>query len=78
MRITLFNVRSKATMRMDLDPGEGIRDIADTVSEAWGEGNRMVLRDGYSILSPENGIEGIREGDIIEVLPDPFGRAPNP
>ena len=72
MRITLFNVRSKATMKMDLDPGEGIRDIADIATETWGQGNRMVLRDGYSILNPENDIAGIRDGDLIEVLPDPF------
>ncbi len=72
MRITLFNVRNKATMKMDLDPGEGIRDIADIASEAWGQGNGVVLRDGYSILGPENDIAGIRDGDVIEVLPDPF------
>ncbi len=72
MRITLFNVRNRSTMKMELDRGEGIRDIADIASEAWGHGDRLVLRDGYSILGADNDLAGVRDGDVIEVLPDPF------
>lgn len=72
MRFTLLNRKSNAAIRMDMDPSDRDGEIMETVSEAWGCGN-IVLRDGYSLLEPDR-LTGscISEGDLVEVLPDPF------
>lgn len=73
MRFTLVNRRSNAAMRMDMDPSERVAEIMETAAEAWGCRD-VVLRDGYSLLDPESPAGTcISEGDLVEVLPDPFG-----
>ena len=78
MRFTLLNRFSNAAMRMDMDPSDRVGEIVDTISEAWGCGD-VVLRDGYSLLDPEKAAGScISEGDLVEVLPDPFMTQPMP
>lgn len=72
MRFTLFYRKGNSSMRMDMGPGDGIDEILATAAEAWGCGG-IVLRDGYEILDPRAEAGGsIAEGDLVEVLPDPF------
>lgn len=73
MRFTLMNRRSNTAMRMEMDPDDRVLEIVDAASEAWGCGT-VVLRDGYSLLDPDSRTGScIAEGDLVEVLPDPFG-----
>ena len=74
MFVTLFNRMMGSRMKVDLDPDEKLRDIVDVASDAWGDVMGVALRDGYSILNQDSTIGcSIRDGDVVELLPDPFG-----
>lgn len=78
MRFTLLNRSINAAMRMDVDPAESVGEIVEAASEAWGCGT-VVLRDGYWLLDPQRDAGScIEEGDLVEVLPDPFSPRPMP
>lgn len=73
MRLTILNRWNGSRMRVDVDPAESVDEIVETAEEAWGQRDGMVLRDGYSLLDPDE-VAGscISDGDVVEVLPDPF------
>lgn len=74
MRFTLTYRRGRTTMRMDAAPSDRVGDIMDAAMETWGC-DGIVLRDGYDLLAPGTPArECISDGDLVEVLPDPFAR----
>ncbi len=74
MRITLFNRGRNTSMRLDIGTGDRVEEIAEVASEVWGE--KLVLRDGYSLLDPASTAGCMTDGDVVEALPDPFPPVP--
>lgn len=70
MKVTLLNRSMNSSMRVDLEPGGSMADLVDAAYDVWGDG--LVFRDGYDLLSPDDPVNRICEGDLVEVLPDPF------
>lgn len=70
MRFTITYRKGKSSMRVESESRDGFDEIMDAARETWGcEG--VVLRDGYDLLA--SGGPCVSEGDVVEVLPDPFG-----
>lgn len=72
MRFTVLNRRTRSSIRMEMNPSDKVDDILLTAREYW-QCEDVVLRRGYTLLRPGTDIgEYIGEGDLVEVLPDPF------
>lgn len=74
MRITLLNRLVDSRLKLDLDPEDMVDEIMEVASDAWGQRHPVALRDGYTLLDPRTQVgDCIRDGDVIEILPDPPG-----
>ncbi|MCL1979383.1 MAG: ubiquitin family protein [Methanomassiliicoccaceae archaeon] len=76
VRITVINTMNNSSIRMELESYESVEDIIDTAAEYWGkDAGAYVLRKGSKLLNKRQSIDEInlREGDIIEMIPDPEG-----
>ena len=61
-------------LKLDLDPGDTVNEIVEVATDAWGKRHPMALRDGYTLLDLDSHVgECIRDGDTVEILPDPLG-----
>ena len=73
MRITLLNRQRDSRLKLDLDPEDKVDEIMEAASDAWGQRPPVALRDGYTLLDPGNHVgDCIRDGDVVEILPDPL------
>lgn len=72
VRFTLMEGRSSASIRMDLSNEVDLQELSEIASEYWGMENAVFLR-GYSLVRGRTVGEVLREGDVIEAIPDPRG-----
>ncbi len=73
VRFTLINRSDNSSMRVDVSYGDTIQEVLITARESWALDGTIVLRDGYTLLDPDRDVRScITEGDVVEVLPDPF------
>ncbi len=70
VRFTLF-CRSKGNdMRMEFPREDRVSEMDDIIWDHFGNG--VILRNGYSRLSPGEAMgDCISDGDRVEVIPDP-------
>jgi|GEM_PF-1510165 len=72
VRFTLKDGKTSASIRMDMQAGERINEIARTAKEYWGP-DREVLVKGYMLLDSAATIgETLHDGDVVEAIPDPM------
>ncbi len=70
VRFTLRNIMERTSVKMDLGDEDPLSEINCTASEYWG--GEYILRSGYTLLRSDGKVgDYIREGDVIEALPDP-------
>lgn len=75
VRFTLLNRSTNARMRFDALQGDKVEEVMSAAIDVWGCESGLVLRDGYSLLSPDVDVDDcILDNDVVEVLPDPFRR----
>ena len=70
VRFTLKDTRRSASLRLELGPEEDVGEIGMIASEYWG-GGPFLMRNGYTLISGGTVGESVREGDLVELIPDP-------
>jgi hypothetical protein len=71
IRFTLKDNVKDFSIRMEMPEDEPITELHETVRDYWGESEIVLVRD-YMILDPGLTIgEAIRDGDVVEAMPDP-------
>ena len=71
VRFTLEYPMADSMIRMEIPDRESMSELNETVKEYWG-GNDVVFVRGYELLDKDSRVgDVLREGDIVEALPDP-------
>nr|MBC8517621.1 hypothetical protein [Euryarchaeota archaeon] len=76
MRIKVRDADTGDTVEMDVTPDIIIEEVLQASCSNWNkEYTAYVLRFGKTQLIPEQTINqaGVRESDILELIPDPLG-----
>ncbi len=76
IKITVVNAVEGSSIRMELDSYEKMTDIIDTAINYWGgSSDAFVLRKGTKLLIGSRTVDemNLRDGDVIELIPDPEG-----
>lgn len=75
-RIKVRNAETGSSVDMDLEMDNTIEEIIESAASYWEKvPGAYVLRKGKAVLRGQSTIAemGIREGDILELIPDPEG-----
>lgn len=71
VRFTLFYRESDSNMRMEFHGDDKVSDVDQAAREALGM-EAIMLRNGYNMLALDSTVaDGISDGDVVEVIPDP-------
>ena len=71
VRFTLKDTRKSSTLRLELGSDEDVSEIRNIASEYWGD-DGCLIRNGYRLIRSGGSVgECIREGDLVELIPDP-------
>jgi hypothetical protein len=76
LRITVRNSETGASVDMELESDNSVDEIIESAASYWEKSaGAYVVRRGKSILRGNAGLaaSGIRDGDILELIPDPEG-----
>lgn len=76
IKITVVNVVTKDSLMMELEPYERMTDIIEIATDYWNEdAEAFVLKKGTKLLPGSRTAEetNLRDGDIVEIIPDPEG-----
>lgn len=75
-RITVKDADTGSRVEMDLEPTNSIEEIIESAASYWEkEVGAYVLRHGKRILRGQIPLSDseVREGDVLELIPDPEG-----
>ncbi|MBE6524018.1 MAG: hypothetical protein E7Z65_03990 [Thermoplasmata archaeon] len=71
VRFTLNCPMAGMGIRMEVPNEESLSELSETVAEYWGRKNMMFVR-GYELLDMSSNVGSVlKEGDVIEAIPDP-------
>jgi hypothetical protein len=76
LRVKVRNAETGASVDMELEPDNSVDEIIESAASYWEkEAGAYVVRRGKSILRGNVGIgaAGVRDGDVLELIPDPEG-----
>ncbi len=76
LRIAIRDADTGSKVEMDLEQDNTIEEVIESAASYWEkEAGAYVLRYGKKVLRGQTkiGISGIREGDLLELIPDPEG-----
>ncbi|MFQ6089142.1 MAG: hypothetical protein ACE5K0_09610 [Candidatus Methanofastidiosia archaeon] len=76
MRVSVRNPETGNVITMEVDQDHTMEDIIETAANQWGLApGAYVLKHGKDFLQGQLEIynTGIRDGDMIELIPDPTG-----
>ena len=76
VRVTVRDADTGSKVEMDLEHDNTIEETIESAASYWEkEAGAYVLRCGKKVLRGQTTIEssGIREGDVLELIPDPEG-----
>jgi len=76
IRISIRDADTGSKVEMDLETDNTIEETIESAASYWEkEAGAYVLRFGKKVLRGQNTIDkaGIREGDLLELIPDPEG-----
>ena len=76
IRISIRDADTGSKVEMDLEPDNTVEETIESAASYWEkEAGAYVLRFGKKVLRGQTTIEraGIREGDLLELIPDPEG-----
>jgi hypothetical protein len=74
--ITVKNVATGSTVKMEVEPNETIGDIIDSAADFWKkEPSAYILKKGKSMLRGSDTVSQLylQNGDVLEMVPDPEG-----
>ena len=72
VRFTLKDGGSDSSIRLDLPKEDSISELTEIVADHWGLRDMVLLR-GYDLLRGGRIGEILRDGDVVEMIPDPKG-----
>jgi hypothetical protein len=75
-RVTIKDADTGSRIEMDLEPDNTIEETIESAASYWEkEAGAYVLRCGKRVLRGQITLteSGIREGDVLELIPDPEG-----
>lgn len=78
LRVKVKNAESGASVDMELDSDNTVDEIIESAASFWEkEAGAYVVRRGKSVLrgGANIGAAGVRDGDVLELIPDPEGGA---
>ena len=78
LRIKVRNAETGASVDMELESDNSVDEIIESAASYWEkEAGAYVLRCGKRVLRGQITLaeSGIREGDVLELIPDPEGGA---
>lgn len=76
IRITIRDADTGSKVEMDLEEDNTIEETIESAASYWEkEAGAYVLRYGKKVLRGQTtiGMSGIRDGDLLELIPDPEG-----
>jgi len=76
IRITIRDADTGSKEEMDLEEDNTIEETIESAASYWEkEAGAYVLRYGKKVLRGQTtiGMSGIRDGDLLELIPDPEG-----
>ncbi len=76
IRITIRDADTGSKVEMDLEDDNTIEETIESAASYWEkEAGAYVLRYGKKVLRGQTtiGMSGIRDGDLLELIPDPEG-----
>jgi len=76
LRIGIRDADTGSKVEMDLEKDNTIEEVIESAASYWEkEAGAYVLRYGKKVLRGQTrvGFSGIREGDLLELIPDPEG-----
>ena len=76
LRIKVRNAETGASVDMELESDNSVDEIIESAASYWEKSSgAYVVRRGKSILRGNAGLAaaGIRDGDVLELIPDPEG-----
>jgi hypothetical protein len=76
IRVTVRDADTGSIVEMDLEPDNTVEETIESAASYWEkEAGAYVLRYGKKVLRGQTTIAsiGIREGDFLELIPDPEG-----
>jgi len=76
LRIAVRDADTGSKVEMDLEQDNTIEEVIESAASYWEkEVGAYVLRYGKKVLRGQTkiGISGIREDDLLELIPDPEG-----
>lgn len=76
IRITIRDADTGSKVEMDLEDDNTVEETIESAASYWEkEAGAYVLRYGKKVLRGQTtiGMSGIRDGDLLELIPDPEG-----
>lgn len=76
LRVGIRDADTGSKVEMDLEKDNTIEEVIESAASYWEkEAGAYVLRYGKKVLRGQTrvGFSGIREGDLLELIPDPEG-----
>ncbi|MEW5936277.1 MAG: hypothetical protein AB1665_00460 [Candidatus Thermoplasmatota archaeon] len=76
MRVKIRNAETGDTIDMEIEPTNMVDELIESAATYWNKSaGAYVLRRGKGILRGQAGAEmaGVRDGDVLELIPDPEG-----
>ncbi len=76
IRITIRDADTGSKVEMDLEEDNSIEETIESAASYWEkEAGAYVLRYGKKVLRGQTtiGMSAIRDGDLLELIPDPEG-----